>query len=339
MLPRRYCCRERSYIWSGPGPAGLPDGPTGAPAPDGSAGSGWRASCSSRARCSLSRCCVCPVSSCTATSCCCTARRSVRMSPRSWIRYACCAPSACWTARTTARSESRSAARAASLLARSAWRAWTWSSTFRTSPRRAQPATSPSAKTTGLRPDERVPAPDDLKLVAAVLRPGGLVVSVHERPFLAPRLGLDAARVDAVTHEVLLARLGAPVAEREVVFVRAALVAVPVDPDAEVGVGLQDGDLLVERPGVVRANVRLVVVEMDHRRQHGAHGLGGAPECGQRIGLARPRLAVRFLTRPAGLLLPRQTLGPGLRCRGRVGVGLRGQLLDGLFPAARAGEH
>ena len=163
-------------------------------------------------------------------------------------------------------------------------------------------------------------------------------MSVHERPFLAPRLGLDAARVDAVTHEVLLARLGAPVAEREVVFVRAALVAVPVDPDAEVGVGLQDGDLLVERPGVVRANVRLDVVEMDHRRQHGAHGLGGAPECGQRIGLARPRLAVRFLTRPAGLLLPRQTLGLGLRCRGRVGVGLRGQLLDGLFPAARAGD-
>src|SRR6202165_5928827 len=90
-----------------------------------------------------------------------------------------------------------SGARAAALLARLACNAWTWSSTFRTSPLRAQPATSPRAKTSALRPAPRVATTDDFELVAPVLRPGGLVVSIHERPLLTKGLGFDAAGSDA----------------------------------------------------------------------------------------------------------------------------------------------
>src|SRR6266581_1713688 len=193
--------------------------------------------------------------------------------------------SACCTARTAARIESRSAARTESLLAASPRRACTWSSTFRTSPFRAQPATSPSAKTSELRPAEIVAATDDLELIAPVLRPGGFVMSVHERLLLAPGLRLDATRVDPVAHEVLLRRLGAAVAERQVVLVRAALVAVAADADLELRVRLQNGDLLVEGPGVLRADVRLVVVEVDHGGDHALDFIAGAAQRGQRIGI------------------------------------------------------
>src|SRR6185503_14459267 len=167
--------------------------------------------------------------------------------------------------------ESLSAARAASLLARSDCSACTWSSTFRTSPLRAQPATSPrasgaTAKT--LRPAKIVAPADDFELGAPVLRPGALVVAVHHGTLFAPRLRLDAAGIDAVAHQVLLGGLGAPVAEREVVLVGAALVAVAADADTEIRIGLQDGDLLIERAHVVRANARLIEVEVDHRREH-----------------------------------------------------------------------
>src|SRR6267143_5758142 len=161
-----------------------------------------------------------------------------------------------------ARIESRSAARPESLCATSPRRACTWSSTFRTSPFRAHPATSPSARTSDLRLVEIVAATDDLKLVPPVLRPGGFIVTIHERPLLAPGLRLDAAAIDPVAHEVLLGGLRAAVAERQVVLVRAALVAVPADPDPQIGIGLQNRDLLIERTHGVAADVRLVEVEV-----------------------------------------------------------------------------
>src|SRR5437879_7436698 len=142
---------------------------------------------------------------------------------------------------------SRSAVRAASLLARSARNASTWSSTFRTSPLRAQPATSPSVRTSVLRTADVVATAGHLELVAPVLRPRVLVVAIHERPLLAPRLRLDAARIDPVAHEVLLGRLRAAIAEGEVVFVRAPFVQLPADPNLQLGGRQENRDLLIER--------------------------------------------------------------------------------------------
>src|SRR5689334_13375498 len=95
-----------------------------------------------------------------------------------------------------------------------------------------------------------VAAGENLELVTAILRPGVFVVPGVDRPFLAVGRGLDPARVDAVTDEVLLGGRGPAVTEREVVFVGAPLVAMPADPDPQPRVGLQDAHLLVEHPGV-----------------------------------------------------------------------------------------
>src|SRR3954470_6872901 len=159
---------------------------------------------------------------------------------------------ACCNIRTAARTVSRSAVRAASLLASSACNACTWTSTFRTSPFRAQPESStPRVRASELRTTQVVATTDHFELVTAILRPGRFIMTVDQGPLLAPRLGLDAARIDAMAHEILLGRLSPAVAEREVVFVRAALVAVPPYPDAQIGIRLQNCDLLIERPHLV----------------------------------------------------------------------------------------
>src|SRR5439155_26083240 len=217
-------------------------------------------------------------------------------SPRICTRYVCCVASACCSKRTAARMVSRSAARAASLLARSACSAWTWSSTFRTSPFRAQPAASPSARTAVLRMAEIVTAGGDFEFVTPVLRPRRLVMAVDQRFLLAPRLRLDPARIDAVAHEVLLGGLRPAIAESQVVLVRAALVAVTADADPQLRVRLQNRHLLIERAHIVRADVRLVIVEMDHRCQRVAHLFRRVTERGDRIGLPLARGALRCLT-------------------------------------------
>src|SRR3954452_17452503 len=96
-------------------------------------------------------------------------------------------------------------------------------------------------------------------------------MAVHERLLFAPGLRLDAARVDAMAYEVLLRGLRAAVAEGQVVLVRTTLVTVPTDSDTEIGIGLQDGDFLVEDARVFGANVRLVEIEVNHGRQRAAH--------------------------------------------------------------------
>src|SRR6266487_4202187 len=131
---------------------------------------------------------------------------------------------------------SRSAARTASLFARSAWSVSTWSSTFRTSPFSAHPAASPRATTHALRTAEVVATAGRFEFVAPVLRPRGLVMAVDQRLLFTPRLRLG---------------LRAAIAQGEVVLVGAALIAVPANPDFQVGVLLQNGDLLVERTHVV----------------------------------------------------------------------------------------
>src|SRR5256885_2222898 len=67
-----------------------------------------------------------------------------------------------------------------------------------------------------------VAAPDDLELVAAILCPRRLVVSLRQRALFTVGHGLDALRLDAVAHEVLLGRGRPAVAEGQVILVRAA---------------------------------------------------------------------------------------------------------------------
>src|SRR5256885_14962592 len=122
---------------------------------------------------------------------------------------------------------------------------------------------------------------------------------------------LDARRLDAVAYEILLRRRGAAVAEGQVVLVGPALVAVPADADSHVGIRLQDRRLLIEDAGVFRPDVRLVVIEVNQARQHGAHGFGGLANRCQRIGdllLAAPLglFACPGISRPpADRILPR----------------------------------
>src|SRR5438876_966134 len=338
---------------SGPGPAGFPDGPTGTAAPPrlvSSAGTGWRACSSSRPRSSVSRCWLWPVSSCTLTSCCCTASRSVFTSPRSCTRYACCATRRSCTAASSARTESTFATCWLSARARSTRNASTWSSTRRTSPFSAHPAVSPRTRTNGRADLNRVSrsrlfqalaAGEDFELVAAILRPRVLVVSGGERPLLAVGHGLDAARIDAVTDDVLLGRRRAPVTERQVVFVGPALVAMAADADAQRRVGLKDRHLLVQDCGVPTPDERLVIIEVDHRRDEGPHCLRRLSDRGERIRSALPRLPFRRFAVTGFLLGP---LACFLRCplggvdRILIDGHRRGRCLR-LLPAARGERY
>src|SRR2546422_10601353 len=84
-----------------------------------------------------------------------------------------------------------------------------------------------------------VAAPDDLELVPAILRPRCFVVSLRDRALFAVRHRLDARRLDAVAHEILLRGGGPAVAQRQVVPVRPAPRAVPADGGSAGGVRLE----------------------------------------------------------------------------------------------------
>src|SRR2546428_47809 len=250
----RYCGCARSYICSGRGPAGFPEGPTGTAAPPrlvSSAGTGWRAFPSRPPRSSVSRCWLWPLSSCTLTSCCCTASRSVFTSPRSCTRYACCAVSFSCAVRSHARTVSISLAR-------------------------------------------------------------------------------------------LLARRRAPVAERQLVFVGPALVAMAADPNPQARVSLEDRPLLIQDRGVPAPDDRLVIVEVDHGREQGPHCLRRLSERGERIRRALPRLPFRRFTVTGLLLGP---LACFLRCplggvdRILIDGHRRGRCLRRLTAARGHGRH
>src|SRR5262245_25298851 len=76
---------------------------------------------------------------------------------------------------------------------------------------------------------EGVSFSDQHEMRAAILRPCRLTVSSVEGTLFAVADGADAARVHAEGDEVLLRGVGALVAEREVVLLGAALVAVAFD--------------------------------------------------------------------------------------------------------------
>ena len=142
-----------------------------------------------------------------------------------------------------------------------------------------------------------------------------------------------------MAHEVLLGRLRAAIAEGEVVFVRAPFVAVPADPDPQLGIRLQNRDLLIEGAHVVGADVRLVEVEVDHRGQRVPDFVGRAGQGGERIRST--------LVRDALSLGGRLPFGFGVRrvdgiahplILGR-GVDRRRRILRGRIAAARRGRN
>src|SRR5229473_1720798 len=100
------------------------------------------------------------------------------------------------------------------------------------------------------------------EVAAAVLLPAGLVALRAERFFLAEADGGHAVGRAAQRDEVLLHGAGAAIAERQVVFRGAALVAVAFDGHAKLRVVAQELGGLSERLASVRANVRLVEVEV-----------------------------------------------------------------------------
>src|SRR5512143_2420444 len=98
---------------------------------------------------------------------------------------------------------------------------------------------------------------------AAILSPAVLSRLCTNRVFLAVRNRLYARRRDAEADEVFLDRVRPARTERQIVFARAALVAIAFDGDADRGVFLQPCCLPLQRGLVVVLDIVLVKREMD----------------------------------------------------------------------------
>ena len=101
----------------------------------------------------------------------------------------------------------------------------------------------------------------DEEVRAAVLLPAVFRLLGAEGALLAVGDGADPGRVDAERDQVLAGRVCAPVAEREVVLGRAAVVAVAFDQELRARVRLQPVGVGGESRAGVVAQVGLVVVE------------------------------------------------------------------------------
>jgi hypothetical protein len=101
----------------------------------------------------------------------------------------------------------------------------------------AASAATRQAPNAGRATEARARASPRRQLGAPVLRPGRLVAALHRRTLLAEADRLDLAVVRAHQGHRLGDRLGALLAEREVVLVAAALVGVALDGDLALAVG------------------------------------------------------------------------------------------------------
>src|SRR5439155_7468436 len=128
------------------------------------------------------------------------------------------------------------------------------------------------------------------------------VGSGGQRPFIAVGHTLHPTPIETVADDVMFGRRSALVAEPQVVFVWPALVAMAADPNPQALVSLEDRHLLIQDRGVPAPDDRLVIVEVDHRREQGPHCLRRLSERGERIRRALPRLPFRRFT-VTGLLL------------------------------------
>src|ERR1700686_3928772 len=98
---------------------------------------------------------------------------------------------------------------------------------------------------------------------AAVLLPAAFVRLGAERLLLAVADGLNTITANSSLDERVLHRVRAAGAEGKVIFGRAALVAVSLDRDVDVGVLLQELCIALQRALLVRAHIILVVIEVN----------------------------------------------------------------------------
>src|SRR5438067_4640698 len=135
-------------------------------------------------------------------------------------------------------------------------------------------------------------------MAAAVLLPASLVVFHAERFLLAEADGIHAIGGDAERYEIFFHGGGATVAEAEVVFGRAALVAMTLDGYSYRRIGFEVFRGLRERLADVGANVRFVEIKIGivdsllegsrggsrgawrRRSVHGNRGAGGSGATG-----------------------------------------------------------
>ena len=112
------------------------------------------------------------------------------------------------------------------------------------------------------------------ELAAAILRVRNFSRTFDQQLSFALRRDLDPDRIDAAVNQVRLGRLGTTKPERQVVVRGARLARESRDDDSHRRVGAEDGDLVVEdRPRRV-ADIRPVVLEVNHL-EHRGERLGG----------------------------------------------------------------
>src|SRR5438105_13744077 len=121
-----------------------------------------------------------------------------------------------------------------------------------------------SATATSSRPRsvETRAASGDLELIAAILRPGILVMPIRDGTTLAEAHRLDARRGDAALGEIPLRARCATLTQGDVVLDRAALIGVAGDANRQVRIRHQHGDLRVQGRTRGVLQIRLVEIEM-----------------------------------------------------------------------------
>lgn len=154
--------------------------------------------------------------------------------------------------------------------------------------------------------------------------PGLLVRTERDRAFLAVADGRNPVRRNAQAGEIVLRRVRPPLAEREVVFASAALVAIAFERDPLVRIALQPLHLRAQRGRVGIVDVVLVGVEIDHVLPvHLGDEIGIAARDG-RVRNFRRRLAflgLRYVGRLRGKRCGRFLRAPGQRDRTQQGSG------------------
>ena len=241
------CCRAdiaaatASYIWSGPGPAGFPEGPTGTPPASGSSGGTGCRACASRRAAQLRETLLALSRQLLDGDELLLHGEQVRSRIAAHLHEVRLLRGQRLLHRRDGGAERidlRLPHRVASLSASWSCNAEPEARPAGRRPLRAHPADEPTLRASNrcdarrfLRAAEVIATAHDVELVAAVLRPRALVVPGDDRPLFTPRLRLDAAGIDAVAHEVLLGGRRPAVAEGQVVLVRPALVAVTGDAD------------------------------------------------------------------------------------------------------------
>src|ERR1700751_2574496 len=96
---------------------------------------------------------------------------------------------------------------------------------------------------------------------AAILLPALLVTFRAERPLLAPAYRVDPVGGNAQRDKIVLGSLRAPLAEAQVVFRRAALVAVALDRNVNRRIGAQELRVLGQCIARVGTNIGFVEIE------------------------------------------------------------------------------